>query len=260
MMRNRGSVPTVPSVGPPRSKHLPPPVVVEVATETEEDVEDREIAREAAVPSPVLEKVASLLSPGRTLRLPVGYLLLAGGVLVLVLTLVYVIGSNRGEAKARAQFEEKFGSQPLVSGVNDPLTLESQGTADGTPGDAPSVKQRESSTPGGDSRRTAADWGPVVPSIEPRQKGWNYFILAEDSLQGAQKLAQFCRDSGLETYVIPGKNDRRRVIAFPGYQGSRLAPEVQALENRIHAIGDKYKSQNKSQTNMRDAYPALYNG
>jgi hypothetical protein len=212
-------------------------------------------------PSPTAAAIVDLLRPGRTLRLPVGYVFLGVAALIALVLVAYVIGNRQGHNARDAELAENFGSPMITPRVNDPLTLEAQ---------EPSPDGGGSALPGSGSRgggsgtpRTAANsasWGPVEPKGDPRQKGVNYFILAETTPQGALRLAEFCRANGLESYVVAGKNARRRVIAFPGYQGSRLDPAVKALEDRIHAIGDKYKTESKGETNMRDAYPSRYDG
>ena len=88
----------------------------------------------------------------------------------------------------------------------------------------------------------------------------NYFIIAETHEQGATALAEFCRIQGLETYVVLAKNDRRRVIAFPGFEArDRTSAQVKTLEAKIHSVGDLWK-RNKGTSDLRDAYPSLYNG
>lgn len=240
MMRNRGVTPVLP---PERTRA----------------VEDVEVMRDEPTPSPWLERLRQMLTPGRTLEVPVGFLLLGLGLLIGVLMLIYAIGFSSGKSRARTDFEEKFGVAPVITGsVNDPLTS----LASGDRSSPVSLEvQPPSAQPPGQSGSgvPVAKWGPVVPRSDPRQKGWNYFIAAENTLARCQALAEFCRVNGLETYVVPHKNGGR-VIVFPGYQGPRDAPEVKALEERIHQIGDKYKLANKYETNMRDAYPAKYDG
>lgn len=234
------------------------------------DEEEFEVMRDDASPSPLLERMIALLTPGQTIRMPVGYLLGACACVILLLVVTYVIGVNAGKSIQTAAFHEKFGDGFEISqqrgGVTDPLTLQSlAGTRAETPGNGVGATPRGVSqgTPpkSGNQGGSASTWGPVVPSVDPRQKGWNYFVAATNTLARCTQLAEFCRANGLETYVVPHKNGGQ-VIVFPGYPGgvSRDAPAVKALEERMHQIGDRYKAANKYETNMRDAYPSKYDG
>ena len=235
----------------------------------ESEVQERDEAIElmrddAPSASPVVERLMALLSPGRTVRLPVGYMLLACAGILLLLVGAYVIGVNAGKAIQRERLAANFDISPPPSGVTDPLTREPKpsgsppGPSNGgvLSGDRGGAAPKDNVSAAG---RPQSQWGPVVPASDPRQKGWNYFVAAETTAAGAKRLAEFCRANGLETYVVPGKNGSR-VIVFPGFEGPRGAPEVIALEERIHQVGDKYKSANRHETNMHDAYPAKYDG
>jgi hypothetical protein len=104
-------------------------------------------------------------------------------------------------------------------------------------------------------------WESVTSDI--RQKGENYFVLAETNKDGATRLAEFCRSQGLETYVISRKNvtSRYLVYACPGFNdGERSTPVVKNLEQSIYRIGDLWKNNKRGDTNLHDAYPKLYDG
>jgi hypothetical protein len=212
--------------------------------------------------SPVLMSLARLLTPGQTIRMPVGYLMLAIAMGIVLLLAAYLIGNSRGKAVAEQNFAQKLSSTPTRSGaVNDPLSQ----PADLTAGSAllssaqPDDSAASSERPGG-GVRPAAQWGPIEPKTDPRVKGWKYYVLAQTSPQGAVRLAEFCRANGLETYVVRGKNGLHWVVAFPGFQGSSAAPEPAALLERIEAIGVKYKAHTKGRTNLGVAVPDLYGG
>ncbi len=201
------------------------------------------------------------IGPGRVLRVPAGFLLLACGFVVLCLALSYMVGHRRGFGAAKTEYEKLITATSVP--VNDPLgsfqpvveTLPAAGASNAKPA-TPNVTPN--STIG---RNEPSDWKPVIPAKDPRKKGLNYFVLAQTSEQGSKTLAEFCRSNGLETYVVAGNNDRsRRVIAFPGFEASaRTSSEIKALEAKIHSIGDKWKK-NKGTTDLHDAYASLYGG
>jgi len=232
----------------PAPMHLPPPSA---------DVGDDPAS------SPLLISLARLLTPGQTIRMPVGYLMLAIAIGIVLLLSAYLIGNSRGKAVAEQNFAQKLSSTSTnAAAVNDPLSQ-----AGGfTPGSSLLAEQPDPSAgtpdrPGG-GIRSAAQWGPIEPKSDPRLKGWKYYTLAESpTQQGAIRLAEFCRTNGLETYVLSANNGRRRVIALPGFQGSALEPEPKALKERILGIGTKFKSSNKGAgTDLSDAYPSEYGG
>lgn len=203
-----------------------------------------------------VDESPSWLGPGKAIRLPSGYVLLACGIGILLLSVAYMLGHKRGTAVSRGEYEKVIQTQ--AGGVSDPLTSMTPVI------DASGISQPASSTPATPNRTpnatVSASWGPLAPAKDPRQKGLNYFIIAETHEPGAKSLAEFCRAHGLETYVVVSKNDRRRVIAFPGFEArDRTSAVVKSLEAKIHSVGDLWKK-NKGSTDLRDAYPSLYNG
>ncbi len=268
MMHNRGSTPNVPIAQPVRPARDSHDADLEIELHQDEPA--------GSAPA-ILERLIDLLRPGQTVRIPVGYLLAAcAGVFVLLIVL-YMIGVSAGKSIQTAMYRERLGEGFEISlqrgggggggGVNDPLTIapangrgDSDGGATGTAGstmlNSDSASRMGS---GGEHSALASNWGPIRPAADPRQPGWNYFIAATNTMSSCTSLAEFCRANGLETYVVAHKNGAQ-VIVFPGFQGSRQAPEVKALEQRIHQIGDKYKAANRYETNMRDAYPARFGG
>lgn len=207
--------------------------------------------------APARESSDSWLSPGRAIRLPVGHVLLVCGVTLVLLIATYMFGVRRGAALERTGLDQQIINNASPA-ITDPLD-QLQPVVQTSPG-------RSALTTSPPANRTMASnapasWGPVVPAKDPRQKGLNYFILAETNESGARLLAEFCRSQGLETYVLSGKNDRlRKVVAFPGFEASaRSSPQVKQLESLIHAVGDRWKK-NKGATDLSDAYASLYGG
>jgi hypothetical protein len=198
------------------------------------------------------------LTPGRAVRLPVGYIMLGTGLAIAMLVIVYVLGVRRGQEQERVRVDQQIiTSASAAPSVADPLVnlepVRNSGGRSSSP--TPSAGTGAAANTGG--------WGPVVPPKDPRQRGMNYFILAETTETGAKALAEFCRSHGLETYALPVNNTRRfQIVAFPGFEGSaRNSPQVRALEARIKEIGLQWKNQRASGgDNLHGMYPRLYNG
>jgi len=211
-----------------------------------------------------LEVAGSWLSPGRAIRLPVGYVLLGSALLIVILSLAYGIGYKGGQRAGQAKYQQDLvaSAQGISDGTLrslDPLT------------DPPPKTSKQAANPSNSSRSNsnanvrsapASSWGPVIPKEEPRKKGLRYFILMSTTEQGAVRLAEFCRANGLETYVIKGKNsDLRRVIAFPGFAlADRSSSQVKALESLIESIDVKWKQAEKNSRGLQGFYPETFDG
>jgi len=216
--------------------------------------------RPAGGEAPPVDAAASWLSPGRRLRVPVGYMFLMGAGVIALVVVAYMVGYRVGERDAEAE----YGGRPfeaLVSGgsVSDPLVQPSAGQAepDSTGGGESPPAGTGTPARGDSGSRPAAPraseaWGEI--ESDPRRGGLVYFILAETRPEGAKRLAEFCRTHGLEAYVVPGHNARFRcVTVLPGFSG-RSGPQVQRMRDEIHRIGSLWKSQNPVESDLKDAY------
>ncbi len=195
---------------------------------------------------------------GRTMRVPVGYLWLAGaGGLVLVVA-AFSTGYIRGHQEATTTLEREWlDTRQQTLAVPPPEIL--------TTDPPPKVKQtptEQSVVTGG---RTQAEMRADRPSkvlSDPREVGINYFILIHTHRENAVKLAEFCRQEGVEAYAVPDRRNRSlyRVLALPGYaRGQRSSEPVRALEQRIADVTRKWKLQ----VNPRDElgyYPERFGG
>jgi len=206
----------------------------------------------------------SWLSPGRTIRVPVGYVMLAVGLLIAILFVVYIMGFQSGKRVEHARMATTLnsnGNDAVNLATVDPL-LDTKQPDRSVMGSTP-AKSGNPSSGGNPAVRSSppSNWGPVSPSKDPRTKGLNYFVLMETNEAGATRLADFCRSYGLETYVIPSKNDRRKVIAFPGFDApARTSQAVKDLESKIVSIGEKWKATEKNATGLREYYPQRFDG
>jgi hypothetical protein len=97
-------------------------------------------------------------------------------------------------------------------------------------------------------------WGPI--ESDPRQADLHYFVLAETRPEGAVRLAEFCRERGLEAYVIRRNNSRfRRVIALPGLESrSTESPAYRGLSQEVLRVGLEWKSRYPGESDLSDSY------
>lgn len=216
-------------------------------------------------PEPGEPLVERWLRPGRAVQMPVGYLFVAGALVLLLLMLAFMFGHSRGYERARYIQADEFESVHMVDESRRPIDPLGQPTTAGaalprpeqprTSNAASPSQTQPRPTPAGAGAR---QWGPI--ESDPRQAGFNYFVLATTNPDGARRLAEFCRERGLETYVVSGNNVRlRRVIALPGFEaGQRNSETTRAVENLIHRIGESWKNSEPGATDLRDAYPDRY--
>lgn len=199
----------------------------------------------------------SWLRPGRFVQLPVGYVLLAGAAVLVLVVLGYMLGYSRGKDAARLVLEEDLEGPSLVGQdqhrPRDPLAGRTTGT-----GSVATQQGQSTGLSGSQAGSGARQWGPI--DSDPRRAGLNYYRLAETRADGARRLAEFCREQGLETYVVSSNNPRlRRVIALPGFEpGQGTSPEARAVEALIHRIGREWKATEPGASDLRDAYLERY--
>lgn len=206
---------------------------------------------ETEVPEPIAPS-GSWLRPGRSIQMPVGYIFVGIALVLGVMILTYMIAYERGIQAERYAFEEEYGmladgqrTGPLL----DPLA---QGGEEGEPSTGGGAARQQ-------SRSSAAGaWGAI--EADPRERGRAYFILAETTASGATRLAEFCRENGLEAYVVSGHNARlRRVIVLPGFAPDRTSsPEAGELRQRIHDIGRTWTQAGLGRWDYHEAYLSVY--
>ncbi len=195
------------------------------------------------------------LSPGRTVRFPVGYLFIAGAVVAGIVVGTYIFGYRRGDESAQAGYDESLLALARRSDeapTRDPLIV---------PGRLAAPQEWVTELPPAAAPPPAPAPGPDGQIFhDPRQPGLTYFVLAETVVDGAERLARYCREHGLEAYVVGGGTRRfRKVIALPGFEpAQRSSHEVKVLEAQIHNVGDQWKHHERGATDLRDAYPSLY--
>lgn len=201
------------------------------------------------------------LTPGHTLRVPVGFLLLGGAAVLVLVIGAYVVGYHMADRAIQSEYDQalldRSRKTAAAQAARDPLNAPAPVAGPITP---PLGRQEQTTA----APQMPAGWGPVTPAegSDPRVVGLHYFIVAETHPDGALRLAQFCRSQGLEAYVVPAHNAaRRRVIILPGFETrARTNADVERLEERIFEVGAQWKAAERGASDLRDAYMARYDG
>lgn len=208
---------------------------------------------------------------------------------VVVVVLVYQIGVSRGSQQgeltapkqASASEVEMPADGGLGSGRRDPTPEGRDGSGAG--GQAQDSSQAARQGAGGSSSsargtqaasenqsRGAASQDPdlggplgqVPKGIDPRQAGLNYFVVASVLEANADKMVQFCRERGLDAWVVPDHNGRlREITVLPGLPKSELeGARAKALKARILKVGLQWKAAGRGNADFSGCYPKLFNG
>jgi hypothetical protein len=195
------------------------------------------------------------LLTSRAVRVPIGFVFIAAAGVIVLIILAYLLGAQRGRDAAEAEFDDRLLAGG-AAGVSDPLVEGAPGG--GAPSEFPLSGTNELRAPA--SPPDSADWGPL--ESDPRSPGLYYFIIAETIPSGAHRLASFCRDHGLEAYVIESNNaSRRRVIVLPGLPTNvRTHPDVRRLENEILRVGELWEAEARGHQDFHGAYMSIYEG
>jgi len=189
----------------------------------------------------------------RTLRVPVGFLFVVGGVLILLLATVYGIGFNRGEhagRQLRAQDQQDvLQRQSRMNAVSE--VVEPGGALAPVSSFEPPPDQRAStvdsvtdpvpvpaSTPG----RVTASETPVRNLDDSRKIGLNYYVIDHPSQQKVDQLITFCLDNGLQARRTTTLGGGAKVYVLPGFEpGGSRDPEILRLLDRIREVGILWK-------------------
>jgi hypothetical protein len=206
-------------------------------------------------------------APARTIRLPLGYVFLAAAGVIILIAVAYMIGHDRGEEVARTAFEQEIldATRMATSGsvARDPLAAPAE-TGDRTVDSG--GFEPEAPRAGGEAAAAgngARGWGPI--ESDPRQPGLNYRVLATTRPDGARRLAAYCRENGLEAYVVGDDNSRlRQVIVLPGFERlptpSSPNPLAERLVRTVERIGERWRAEHRGESDLKDAYWDLYEG
>jgi hypothetical protein len=200
--------------------------------------------------------LGDLIAPGRSIRVPVGYLFVGAAAIVALAVLAYVVGHSSGEGHAKAvldqQAVDEFNAENAGKSMSDPLVS------------APTrVKPTKGANPApnaGASKETARGQAGSIES-DPREVGTNYYYLVYTDRPKAIEFADFCRENGLDAYVVQGDNpELRRVMVMPGFAaGQSSLPEFRQLRERIEQVITRWKLKTSNRETLT-YYPEKFKG
>lgn len=201
---------------------------------------------------------------------------------VVVVVLVYQLGVSRGSQQGDSAVSPKQASaseielplgEAVGAGRRDPTPEAreaggSGGTAQGTGGGTTAARgsqgasENQSAAAGSGDSEGGGALGPMPRGIDPRQAGLNYFVLASVLEANADKMVQFCRERGLDAWVVPDHNGRlREITVLPGLPKSELeGARAKALKARILKVGLQWKAAGRGNADFSGSYAKLFNG
>jgi hypothetical protein len=201
----------------------------------------------------------------RIVRLPVGYLFLAGALVVVLIVGGYLIGYRRADSALRDR-ERSLAQRELESAVQDPLLDEAPLNPDLLPSagrsGTPTGATNQPRQPAASTEPAASPVPSTAPGADQRTPGLNYFIVARDLPDEAERAAAFLRDNGVPAAVVPSSSTGLRlVVALQGFTGEQMrAGEHNALKVRLQSLGRIWKRDEGGTTDWDDTYPAKYSG
>ena len=226
-----------------RSRLSPPGPPAAEAHEEESEVVEESFEEEAH---------HTILSPGRTVRMPVGYFFFGLAIIIATGVGCYMLGyklrdaAYQREEKRQAQLEAPI--EPLDRPVNSDLLGPGRGS--------PLTRPRADSGAGSGSGAVrppspAIGTGPgrmvvvAAGTPDPREKGVNYAVVATLGLERAEDLAKFLSERGLDVAVVKTNNVRlHSVVALKGFpSGTFRTEERRDFESSLKSLGAEYASQ-----------------
>lgn len=208
------------------------------------------------------------IKPGRTIRVPMGYLFFAiAGVIALIFG-GYMLGyAQRDRLAEQDKLRALTSDDPDGTGggsIADPLNR--GGSEQNTPnrsGAGGSTQQVNNNGSTQNPSRTGSPlenvWFVRDGVRDPRETGLNYFILATNyPWDEAERAALYLGQNGVGAVVYPSsRSDRWNLSTRRGFEGGTFRDqEAQDLVERIKQIGERFQSTERGATDFDDLYPA----
>ncbi|MAJ46381.1 MAG: hypothetical protein CBC35_03585 [Planctomycetes bacterium TMED75] len=193
------------------------------------------------------EEIPSVPSPvegsSRTLRIPVGFLLIAGAAVVVLLIGAYGLGFHRGGESVRAMEDldrrdalERQVRMNTISEVDEP----------GGGSSRPQVSNEEAGGVVSGANPSSVPASAVF--ADPRIPGLNYYVIDHPSRGKVDELVEFCRQYGLDAHQTLTPKGSPKVFVLPGYaRGERDQERFVQLRERIQQVGVQWDRQDPGQ-------------
>ncbi len=185
----------------------------------------------------------NVLVPGSSIRISIGTVGVIAAICIALIIISYTMGFRKGTAITSKDYEKETFQQ-----ISQSFTESNE--ASPSPAIPPQIQTNPSKITG------PASWGPVLS--DPRTINFIYYTLMETTKEGAMQLATFCRQKGLETYVVSGNNTRfYRVVAFPGSDDSNSS-SLKDVQSKIHSISMEWAETKEGRdSDLTDVYLSI---
>jgi len=172
-------------------------------------------------------------------------------VLIIIAAVTYVVGYSRARDAERQTATQDHQALQESMQIAAQLGTNQDASQKNTSANGPAANRDGTNTPGGAGSGVSpkpatpnppSKWGPI--ESDPRKVGLNYFTLIHTGREGAVRVAAYCRQYGLEAYVVPVKNEVYRVFVAPGFPADDLASsEAAAVKQRIDEVRTRWRAQ-----------------
>ncbi|RPG17606.1 MAG: hypothetical protein CBB69_007130 [Phycisphaera sp. TMED9] len=195
---------------------------------------------------------SALLTPGRGIRFPVGFVWIGlAGVIGLVVA-TYLFGFSRGEraagARQAATLSAELEAAREAGRVREPAQTAVPGRQD-----PPVIPEAAVGSKPSENRRNA----------DPRVPGVSYWVVMRPRPDRAEEVAAFIRENGrgLDAAVIPSDTGGfPKVIVLPGFRSEeRSTPRIESMKDEILRIGRAFGKQTGGKGEpFADLYPETF--
>ena len=185
------------------------------------------------------------------LRMPKGYAVLVGVVLIGLFAMVYWVGYSRGDKdrlekvrQEQASKEEMYNRSAQIAIGMGPVVVDSA--------------QRSS----GNDVTTNYNAGDTSQNPTPKYvSGYNYFVLVHYPPKEAKELVEFLRQHGVEAAAIFVNNNRFKVVALEGFLASELdSKQAREYKQLLRRLGRLWQDSKRGAGDLSDMYPERYDG